>query len=42
MKILTLDPGTGKSVACNHETHRGEHHYRPVVTSPQALHELLV
>lgn len=42
MKILALDLGKFKSVACDYEAETGKHQFRSVVTTPQALHDLIV
>ncbi len=42
MKILALDLSKFKSVGCVYEAESGEHGYRRVNTTPQALHDLLV
>ncbi len=42
MKILALDLSKFKSVGCIYEAGSGEHRYRRVNTTPQALHDLLV
>ena len=42
MKILALDLGKFKSVACIYDTHSLEHRFETVTTSGQALHDLLV
>lgn len=42
MKILALDLGKYKSVACVYETASLTHRFVTIVTTPQALHDLLV
>lgn len=42
MKILTLDMGKSKSVACIYQAETGEHMYRTVVTTPVVIHDLIV
>ena len=42
MKILALDMGRRKSVACVYAERTGEHTNRTIRTSPQELHDLLV
>src|SRR5712692_11520707 len=42
MKILALDLGKYKTVACAYEAESGQHEFTSVATSPQALHDLLV
>ena len=42
MKILAIDLGKCKSVACEYEAMTGEHRFETIQTSPQALHDLLV
>lgn len=42
MKILALDLGKFKSVACEYETGTGRHSFETTTTSAQALHDLLV
>jgi len=42
MKILALDLGKFKSVACVYDTHCLQHRFETVATSAQALHDLLV
>ena len=42
MKILALDLSKFKSVGCIYEAASGEHRFRRVNTTPQALHDLLV
>lgn len=42
MKILALDLGKFKSVACVYDTHSLQHRFETVTTSAQALHDLLV
>ena len=40
MRILALDLGKYKTVACDAET--GRHRYVTVLTTPKALHDLIV
>lgn len=42
MLILALDLGKNKSVACLYQSEIGEHTFRTLATTPQALHDLLV
>lgn len=42
MKILALDLGKFKSVACEYETTTGRHSFETTTTTAQALHDLLV
>ena len=42
MKILALDLGKFKTVACEYEAETAEHRFVSVATTPQALHDLLV
>jgi transposase len=42
MLILALDLGKNKSVVCLYQSETGEHSFRKVATTPQALHDLLV
>jgi transposase len=42
MKILALDLGKYKTVACDYEAESGKHEFTSVATTPQALHDLLV
>jgi len=42
MKILTLDLGKYKSVACDYDQQSGAHEFQTIATNPQALHDLLV
>src|SRR5712692_10279000 len=42
MKILALDLGKYKTVACDYEAESGQHEFTSVATTPQALHDLLV
>ena len=42
MKILALDLGKYKSVACVYETTSLTHRFATIVSTPQALHDLLV
>ena len=42
MKILALDLGNYKSVACIYETVSLQHKFRTIVTTPKAVHDLLV
>ena len=42
MKILAIDLGKCKSVACKYTAATGEHTFETIQTYPQALHDLLV
>ncbi len=42
MKILALDLGKYKSVACDYDQQSGTHEFETIATRPQALHDLLV
>ena len=42
VRILAIDLGKQKSVACVYEAETGSHRYQTVMTSPGALHELVV
>ena len=42
MKILALDLGKYKSVACDYEAETGRHKFATVLTTPKALHDLIV
>src|SRR5438105_10486049 len=42
MKILALDLGKFKTVACAYEAESARHRFVSVVTTPQALHDLIV
>ena len=42
MKILALDLGKYKSVACEYETETGRHGFVTIPTTPKALHDLMV
>ena len=42
MKILALDLGKFKSVACDYEAETGKHRFISVATTPQAVHDLIV
>lgn len=42
MLILALDLGKHKSVACIYQSETGEHSFRKLATTPQALHDLMV
>ena len=42
MKILALDLGNYKSVACVYDVARLNHRFATVVTTPKGLHDLLV
>jgi transposase len=42
MKILALDLGKYKSVACDYEAESGQHSFATIVTNPKALHDLIV
>lgn len=42
MRILAIDLGKHKSVACDYRTTTGEHRFTKLPTRPQALHDLIV
>jgi transposase len=42
MRILALDLGKYKSVACDYEAETGRHRFATVLTTPRALHDLIV
>lgn len=42
MKILALDLGKFKTVACEYEAETARHRFATVATTPQALHDLIV
>ena len=42
MRILALDLGKFKSVACDYEAETGRHSFATIPTTPQALHDLIV
>ena len=42
MKILALDIGKYKSVACDYQTETGGHSFVVIATNPRALHDLIV
>ena len=42
MRILALDLGKYKSVACDYEAETGRHCFTTIATKPQALHDLIV
>lgn len=42
MKILSLDLGKYKTVACEYEGQTGEHSFSTIGTTPKALHDLIV
>ena len=42
MRILSLDLGKYKSVACDYEAERGGHRFTTIPTNPQTLHDLIV
>lgn len=42
MKILALDLGKYKSVACDYDQESAAHEFETIATTPQALHDLLV
>src|ERR1051325_2381430 len=42
MRILALDLGKFKSVACEYEAETGEHRVATVLTTPQTLHDLIL
>src|SRR5713101_7736100 len=42
MRILALDLGKYKPVACEYEAESGQHRFATVLTTPKALHDLIV
>ena len=42
MRILSLDLGKYKSVACDYEAETGGHRFTTIPTNPQTLHDLIV
>ena len=42
MRILELDLGKYKSVACDYEAETGRHRFTTIPTNPKALHDLIV
>src|SRR2546430_14558274 len=42
MRILALDLGKFKTVACEYEAETGRHRFATVQTTPKALHDLMV
>ena len=42
MRILALDLGKFKTVACEYEAESGRHRFATVLTTPKALHDLMV
>src|SRR5260370_23408210 len=42
MRILALDLGKYKTVACEYEAETGRHRFATVLTTPKALHDLIV
>lgn len=42
MRILALDLGKYKSVACDYETESGRHRFTTIVTNPKVVHDLIV
>jgi transposase len=42
MRILALDLGKFKSVACEYEAESGRHRFATIPTNPKALHDLIV
>src|SRR5215467_14400996 len=42
MRILALDLGKYKTVACDYEAETGRHRFVTVLTTPKALHDLMV
>jgi transposase len=42
MKILALDLGKFKTVACAYEAETARHRFATVATTPQAIHDLIV
>ena len=41
MRILALDLGKYKSVACDYEAETGRHRFATILTNPQAVHDLI-
>ena len=39
MRILSLDLGKYKSVACDYEAETGRHRFTTIPTNPQTLHD---
>ena len=42
MKILALDLGKYKTVACDYEAETGRHQFATALTTPKALNDLIV
>jgi transposase len=42
MRILSLDLSKYKTVACDYEAESGRHRFATVLTTPKALHDLIV
>jgi transposase len=42
MRILALDLGKYKSVACDYEAETGRHRFTTILTNPKAVHDLIV
>ena len=42
IKILALDLGKYKTVACEYEAVTGRHNFATIPTTPKALHDLIV
>ena len=42
MRILALDLGKYKSVACDYEAETGRHRFSTILTNPKAVHDLIV
>ena len=42
MKILALDLGKYKTVACDYVAETGQHSFATIATNPKALHDLIV
>ena len=42
MRILALDLGKYKTVACEYEAETGKHRFATMLTTPKALHDLIV
>ena len=42
MRILALDLGKYKTVACDYEAETGRHQFATVLTTPKGLHDLIV
>ena len=42
MRILALDLGKFKTMACEYEAQTDEHRFATALTTPKALHDLIV